>query len=456
MIGFTTYEIADLLCGRMVGDDVAFHRVSSDSRNMPNDALFVAIPGERFDGHDYLQQAVDAGAVAALVNRHVDVAIPQVVVEDVLYAFGELATAWRQKSSARVIALTGSNGKTTVKEMLAAILARKGSVLATIGNLNNDIGVPLTLTRLQDEQYAVIEMGANHASEIRYLTRLTRPDVALLNNAGRAHLEGFGSLEGVARAKAEIIEGLASDGVFVCHGDSEWLTMWRALAGARPVVTFGTGIDCDVRLLEDSIAYRWDDEGFRQQFDCIVEGRKQSVGIALAGRHNCLNAVAAIAVADQVDVDAEAACAALAGLEPVKGRLQPIQTDRFRLLDDTYNANPDSVTAAIQLLSELPGRAVLVLGDLGELGPDSDALHASLGDIAREGGVDRLFTLGAASAHAARHFGSGGYVASTFEELMAQLDAQLETGDTVLIKGSRSAHMERVVNALVNEERVSC
>jgi UDP-N-acetylmuramoyl-tripeptide--D-alanyl-D-alanine ligase len=450
MISFSTSEAATLLDGSLIGADVIFDRVGSDSRAVESNSLFVAIPGERFDGHEYVGQAAANGAVAALVDHPLDAAIAQIVVGDVLHAFGELASAWRQKSDARVIGLTGSNGKTTVKEMIAAILRQQADVLMTRGNLNNDIGVPLTLTRLQDEAWAVIEMGANHPGEIRYLANLVKPDIALLNNAGRAHLEGFGSLQGVAESKAEIIEGLGKNGIFVCHGDTEWLPMWRSLAGDHKVVTFGVSEHADVRLLEESIRCEWDEKGFSQSFDFILAGQQMSLTIPLAGRHNCMNAIAAVAVAHEAGVDLQAVTNALASLKPVPGRLTPLFSERCRVLDDTYNANPDSVTAAIAVLNELPGRSVLVLGDLAELGEGAEQQHANLGEVARDAGVDLLLTLGELSRHAADAFGEGAYAAASLDEMQQFLNEKLVEGDTVLVKGSRASAMERVVQLLMN------
>ena len=452
MIRFLASEAAQLLCGRQVGADCSFTAVCSDSRMPQQGALFVAIPGENFDGHDFVAAAAAQGAVAALVQRELPVAITQIVVEDSLYAFGELAAAWRQKARAKVVGLTGSNGKTTVKEMIATILHSQGSVLATTGNLNNAIGVPLTLTRLQDEDFAVIEMGANHAGEIHYLTTLVKPDVALLNNAGRAHLEGFGSLEGVAHAKAEIIDGLHADGTFVCHADPRWLPLWRSLAGQRRMLTFGKTADADFFLQPESVVCSWEAKGFRQHFTFLHAGKTYKAALQLAGEHNCLNALAALAVTQACGVALDAGIAALETLQPVKGRLKPVQTANYRIIDDTYNANPDSVTAAMQLLMQLPGRHVLVLGDLGELGTESAALHAELGKLAASLGIEQLFTLGEKSRHAAIAFGETASAASELDALLAALQAGLQSGDTILVKGSRSSRMERVIDALLQRE----
>ena len=303
MIDFSVSKAAKILHGEVVNGEARFNAVSTDSRTLNGKALFVAIPGERFDGHDYVAMAARQGAVAALVDREVDTQIPQIIVADVRHALLQLAGAWRNKSDAVVIALTGSNGKTTVKEMIAAILSLQGSVLATIGNLNNEIGVPLTLARIQDQEFAVIEMGANHAGEIHQLSVAASPHVALLNNAGRAHLEGFGSIEGVARAKAEIVDGLSSDGIFVCNGESQWLPLWRELADDHRVITFGQREACDVHLEKNSSTAQWNESGFEQQFDVHTGAQHFPVQLSLAGEHNRMNALAAVAVCVALKID---------------------------------------------------------------------------------------------------------------------------------------------------------
>jgi len=457
MIRFHASEAATLLCGRLVGADVVFDKVGSDSRVSQQGGLFIALSGEHFDGHDFVAHAAAQGAVAALVQRELPIAITQIVVEDSLYAFGELAAAWRQKSKAHVVGLTGSNGKTTVKEMIATLLRSQGNTLATMGNLNNAIGVPLTLTRLQDEDFAVIEMGANHAGEIHYLTSLVKPDVALLNNAGRAHLEGFGSLEGVARAKAEIINGLSAQGTFVCHADPKWLPLWRSLLSTKRLITFGLAADADFCLLPESVCCSWETEGFRQHFSFVHAGKTYEAALQLAGQHNCLNALAALAVTQACGLALTQGIAALTQLEPVKGRLKPLQTASHRIIDDTYNANPDSVAAAMRMLVTLPGRHVLVLGDLGELGADALALHGEIGSLAAQLGVAQLFTLGANSSEAAKAYGAAASASTTLDDLLAELQVRLQAGDTILVKGSRSSRMERVVDALLHfEERLAC
>ncbi|MEN8213016.1 MAG: UDP-N-acetylmuramoyl-tripeptide--D-alanyl-D-alanine ligase [Pseudomonadota bacterium] len=459
MIGFSVREAAELLHGKVVNGDAHFSALSTDSRTLDGEALFAAIPGERYDGHDYVAGAARQGAAAALVEREVDAGIPQIIVADVRRALLELAAAWRNKSDAVVVALTGSNGKTTVKEMIASILSRQGSVLATIGNLNNDIGVPLTLARLQDEEYAVIEMGANHAGEIHQLSLAASPDVALLNNAGRAHLEGFGSLEGVARSKAEIIDGLSASGLFVCNGDSQWLPLWRNLAAGHHIMTFGSNGECDVRLEKGSSTTQWSEKGFVQKFDVVLGQRRISLRLPLAGEHNRMNAVAAVAVCMALKIDDGLIQEGLNAVKPVAGRLFPRRNAAgLRIIDDTYNANPDSVAAAVMVLGEFDAHKVLVLGDMAELGGDVEAAHADLGRLAAERGIARLYTLGSPSAAAAAAFGDKGFAFRDFDALIQALQSQLDDDSIVLVKGSRTARMERVVEALAanEDEDIGC
>ncbi|MCG6860941.1 MAG: UDP-N-acetylmuramoyl-tripeptide--D-alanyl-D-alanine ligase [Chromatiaceae bacterium] len=435
--------------GRVEGTDVPFDSVGKDSRGDCAGKLFVALRGERFDAHDFVAHAWHQGAAAALVDRLIDVDIPQLVVEDTRLALGRLAAAWRKRITGRVIALTGSNGKTTCKEMIAAVLAQVGTVGATRGNLNNDIGMPLTLLAARDEKFLVVEMGANHPGEVAYLTDIGRPEIAVITNAGRAHLEGFGSVEGVARAKGEIALGLPPDGTFVVPSDSPWTPLWRELAAGRPLLTCGLDASADVRVQADVVAGVWDSGGFRTSFRVRVGDSELDLELRLAGMHNVRNALVAVAVASVLGIEPEAIRTGLAGLKPVPGRLDPrLGPDGLRLIDDSYNANPDSVRAAIDVLVDLPGRHWLVLGDLGELGPDAEALHRGLGETARAAGVDALYTVGRLSALAAASFGSGGVHFSDQASLISDLRRHLGPGDLVLVKGSRLAAMERVADAL--------
>ena len=442
-------ELADMLNGTLRGADARFDGVSTDSRTLRTGELFVALRGPNFDGHDYLATAHAGGAAGAMVEHAADTPLALVEVSDTLLGLGELGRQWRQRHAVRVVAVTGSNGKTTLKEMIAAILARRGGVLATRGNLNNAIGVPLTLSRLRDEPYAVIELGANHPGEIEYLTGLACPDVAVLNNAGRAHLEGFGSLEGVARAKAEIIRGLAADGTFVFNADDAFAGLWRDLGHDLTQRTFGVVQPADVSSPRDAYVVQWHGNRFEARFPVRCDHGEVELRLPLAGEHNRMNALAAVAAGLAAGADLDDAVKALAGLAPVPGRLCPLPgIDGARLIDDSYNANPDSVAAALRVLAAAPGRRTLVLGDLAELGDSAHELHRQLGGLASEAGIYRLFTVGALSGHAGELFTGEHRHFAERESLIETLTADLSPDDSLLIKGSRSARMDRVVDAL--------
>jgi len=451
VISLSISESARLINGTVSGKDVSFSSVSTDSRNLQKGQLFVALSGPNFDGHNYLSQVQQEGAAGAMVQRVIDTDLPCLLVQDTLKGLGALASVWRDRGKAMVAAITGSNGKTTVKEMLASIMERKGAVLATQGNLNNEIGLPLTLLRLQDEEYAVVEMGANHLGEIDTLTKIARPDVALITNAGRAHLEGFGSVEGVAKAKGEIINGLSEDGTFVLNADDAWSSYWREQAGSREIVSFGFDRSADVSAAIEGVLPEWREDGFYNCFQVSTPNGELDVELALAGVHNCRNALAAIAVAGVMGADKDAIRDGLKSVRPVKGRLSPLNgKDGVRIIDDSYNANPDSVSAAIDVLTGMGGgaqRSFLVLGELAEVGEDIDVVYKQLGEKAKESGVDRIYAVGAASAVSAS-FGHGGHGFENNEQLLEQLKNELRSGDMVLIKGSRAAGMEWVVAGL--------
>ncbi len=445
----TLHQAARAIGARASGEDVAINGVSTDTRTLRPGQLFVALHGPHFDGHDYIAQAIEKGAVACLVDRQVDVMVPLMMVEDTRLALGKLAKVWRQKLAVPLVAVTGSNGKTTVKEMLAAIFACETPVLATRGNLNNDIGLPLTLLQLHaGHQRAVVEMGANHPGEIAYLTEIAVPDVGVITNAGAAHLEGFGSLEGVARAKGELFAGLPADGVAVINADDPFASLWREIAAARRVVTFGLKEGADV-----SADWQAGENG--SQMKVRTPQGEFDIQLPLLGEHNVLNALAAIAAAQAAGATCQAIRDGLNTMQAVPGRLQLKRGLRgSRIIDDTYNANPTSLTAALKVLRDFPGEHLLALGDMGELGAEAEALHTAAGRQAREGGVDRLYTIGRMAAAAARAFGEA---AMPFDVQDAAIDAiqkDLNNDTTLLVKGSRLSHMERVVNALVNGQEV--
>jgi UDP-N-acetylmuramoyl-tripeptide--D-alanyl-D-alanine ligase len=460
----TVTEAARALGARAVGTDVTFDSVSTDSRNIRKGDLFIAIRGERFDGHRFVTDAARAGAVAAMVDedsapgRGTVADLSLIVVKDSRRALGALGAYWRGKFSMPLVGLTGSSGKTTVKEMLAGILRTAVSddvdeaevethVLATRGNLNNDLGVPLTLLQLKSHhRYAVIEMGMNHAGEIRYLSQMARPDVALVNNAGSAHIEYLGSREAIACAKGEIYEGLKADGVAVINADDTFAPLWRELVQGKAIVEFGlkpgTPVTASYALhpLESEIVLK-------------TPLGEAATTIKAPGLHNVRNALAAAAAATALHVAPQAIAAGLGRFAGIKGRLQLRRTvGGAMLIDDTYNANPESVRAAIAVLAQSAGKKVLVLGDMGELGADAPRLHSEIGEAARLAGVDSLLTLGEASARSSETFGSGATHFQRIEELLAELEDMLAPGVTVLVKGSRFMEMERVVKALGRTE----
>ncbi|HVS26367.1 MAG TPA: UDP-N-acetylmuramoyl-tripeptide--D-alanyl-D-alanine ligase [Burkholderiales bacterium] len=432
----------------MRGNDVRFTAVSTDSRKAATGDLFVALRGERFDGHDYINAARRQGAVAVMVDKAERAEnCPALVVEDTRQGLVGLAGYWRSKFNLRLAAITGSNGKTTVKEMLAAILRKHAgadAVLATQGNLNNDIGVPLTLLRLRPpHRYAVVEMGMNRPGEIANLARIAKPDVALVNNAASAHLLGLGSVEAVARAKGEIFEGLSDNGVAVINADDAHADLWRQLCQGRRVLDFGfehpAAINGRCKLKNDSseIALQTDAGGI-----CLK--------LQVPGLHNARNALAAAACARALGVQREAIAAGLAEFAGIKGRQQrKAGKNGAVVIDDSYNANPDSVKAAIDMLAGLSGIRVLVLGDMGELGKQAPQFHAQIGAQAKAAGIDRLYALGALSAEAAKQFGEGAGHFTQINDLISEVEKRMAPNVTVLVKGSRFMQMERVVERIV-------
>ncbi len=424
---------------RPAGD---FSGVSTDSRTLRAGELFVALEGPHFDGHDYLPEVAAAGAAGALVRR-AHPSLPCLEVADPLSALGQLAAAWRARFDIPVLAVTGSSGKTTIKELLAAALAGLGPVLATRGNRNNHIGVPLTLLELRgSHRAAVVEMGMSRAGEIAHLTELTRPTLGLIGNAGPAHLEGLGSVAAVARAKGELVERLPPAAVAVLNADDAHCPLWRQLAGARPVVTFGLDHAADVTADHQPLA-----DG--TQIELRTPQGQARARLQLLGRHNVQNALAATAAALATGAGLADIAAGLGTVRPVPGRLCPLPAQQgARLIDDSYNANPLSVQAAIAVLAGLPGERALVLGDMGELGADAAALHAQCGAAARAAGIEHLITLGPLAAHAAAAFGAGAVACTELAQAIDAAGALLGPDLTVLVKGSRSAGMERVVQAL--------
>ncbi|KAA0014264.1 UDP-N-acetylmuramoyl-tripeptide--D-alanyl-D-alanine ligase [Billgrantia pellis] len=424
--------------------DLALTDIVTDTRRLSSGALFVALRGERFDAHDFIAQARAAGAAAALVERAVDDALPQLVVPDTRLALGLLGRARRRNWGGSLVAVTGNSGKTSVKELLAQLLSRRGPVLATRGNLNNDIGAPQTLLALTSEhRQAVVELGANHLGEIAWTAALAEPQVAVITNVTGAHVGEFGGMGQIAQAKAEILSGLAMDGVAVLNRDDIYYPLWSQLAAPREVLDFGFSPHARVHAAELAC-----DALGRYAFTLVADGRRVGrVQLALLGHHSVANALAAAAGAMALGLDDERVLDGLAAAAPMPGRLSVEQGVRqSRLLDDTYNANPGAVKAALSLLAELPAPRWCLLGAMGELGAESARLHAEVGRYAHELGIDMLLTCGEAARPASEAFGGGHY--NDYEALTRHVLNHLPTGASVLVKGSRSAGMERVVAAL--------
>lgn len=442
----TLSQLTTALGARQVGADASFTGVSIDSRSVGAGQLFIALAGPRFDGHDYLADVKAKGAVAALVEREVaGVDLPQLVVADSRLALGQLGALNRAAFDKPVVAITGSSGKTTVKEMLASILRTRGLVHATRGNLNNDLGAPLTLLEIAAEHSAaVIELGASRIGEIRYTVGLTQPQVVVINNAGTAHVGEFGGPEKIVEAKGEILEGLGEGGIAILNLDDKAFATWKARAGTHKVISFARK---DVRADFYATGIGRDARGC-PSFRLHGAGDSVDVQLNVLGEHNVSNALAAAAAAHAVGLSLSGIAAGLNAVQPVKGRtVAQIAANGVRVIDDSYNANPTSMCAAIDILAGFSGRTVLVLGDIGELGQWAEEGHRQVGDYAR-GKVDALYAVGTNMAHAVKAFGANGRHFATQAELIEAVQAETASDTTILIKGSRSAAMENVVAAL--------
>jgi len=434
---------ADCMQGLLHGEDRSFAGISTDTRSIRDGELFFALQGPNFDGHDYVAKARANGAAGAVVSSIVADDIAQITVDDAKLALGRFGAAWRNSKNVRVVGITGSNGKTTLKELVAACLGSQAPTLATHGNLNNDIGMPLMLARIDDEhEYAVLEMGASHAGEIAYLASLASPDVVVITNAAAAHLEGFGSMDGVAHAKGEILQIDARPSFAVLNADDDYYDYWASLAEDINTLSFGFAASADIR------ADKIETSASGSQFDLHLPNTSLRVSLPIPGIHNVLNACAAAAVATALNIDGEDIKSALQSVVPVAGRLQPLAgANGCTLFDDSYNANPLSVMAAAEFLANLDGDSWLVLGDMKELGEDAEDLHREVGASARASGVRRLFALGDLSRHCVDGFGAGAHWYADIDALIADV-SQAGEAVNVLVKGSRSMQMERVVGVL--------
>jgi UDP-N-acetylmuramoyl-tripeptide--D-alanyl-D-alanine ligase len=443
----TLSDFAQAVGGKLHGTDREYQAVSSDTRTLAGGDLFIALRGPRYNANEFVAGATTAGAAGAVVDTLQPVAIPQIVVPDTQVALEKAGHAWRSQFSIPVVGVAGSNGKTTAKEMTAAILGAAGECLATRGNLNNHIGVPLTLFRIEAKhRFAVVEMGANAAGEVAHLVEIGRPTVGLITNAGAEHLEGFGSIEGVARAEGEMVAGLKSDATAIINADDQFADMWRGSTPAR-VVTFGVEKSADFRATDSKTSVGPD--GFLTRFNLVSPLGQVAIELHMGGRHNIANALAAAAAATAAGAKLEHVAAGLGAVRAVAGRLQFKMTATGAwLIDDSYNANPSSMNAGIEVLAGLDGRKWLVMGDMAELGEFSESSHKEVGVFAREHGVERLFAIGQLAALAVESFGRGG---QWFPDGNAMAEALKGAPSDVrmLIKGSRVNRLERVVDALV-------
>lgn len=440
-------KVAEILGCEAPEYDVMLTGAVIDSRKVEAANLFVALKGEKVDGHNYIETARLAGAGAALVTEAQPDDLAQLVVDDVVTAFAQIAKYWQQQCKAKLVAITGSNGKTTVKEMVASVLSQCGSVIATQGNLNNELGVPLTLCRLELEtDFAVIEMGANHPGEIARLVDMASPIVSLINNVSEAHLEGFESIEGVAAAKGEILAGLGAEGVGIVNADMPFISDWKQVLTNKKMLTFSLDSDADMVASDMQL------DPQSSHFMVKRDGEYQYINLPLPGRHNVANALAAITVAHVLDIPSEAIAKGLAEMKGVPHRLQLRKgLNQSRLIDDSYNANPGSYQRALEVLTSFNGQHWLVLGDFGELGNDVEKIHVNMGLEAKKAGVDRMWTVGKYTQLSTNAFGDKAEHFNCVADMQAQLKEALTDDVTCLIKGSRFMQLDKLADQLVIE-----
>ena len=451
MISMLLSEAAKTVGSTLSGEDVIFSGCSTDSRTIERGNLFIALKGEYFDGHKYVSIAEKNGASSLIVDSDVSNTKPFIKVKNTREAMGMLAKSWREKITIPLVAITGSNGKTTVKEMVTSILSTVSNVHATSGNLNNDIGVPKTLFGLNEHHsYAVIEMGANHLGEIEWLSKIASPNIAVITQCAPAHLEGFKNIQSVAKAKAEIYLGLQSSGIAIINADDEYAGFWKNCCKKTKQVTFGIESEnADIRAKD----IRPSTDNLSINFRLITDDDDIQISLPLIGNHNVMNALAAAACCLSLDISLHAIKKGLENMKPIKGRLQiRLGRNNIRIIDDTYNANPTSLNAAIKTLCDLKGPHFIVLGDMGELGHDAVRFHEDVGITARQNNIDGLFTIGDLSINATKSFGQGASHFDNYDDLEKSLIKILDKHSTVLVKGSRSMKMERIVNTLMMDE----
>tara|TARA_Y100000817_G_scaffold304014_1_gene286560 strand:- start:3154 stop:4506 length:1353 start_codon:yes stop_codon:yes gene_type:complete len=449
MISMLLSDAAKTVGSSLTGKDTFFSGCSTDSRTIEKGNLFIALKGEYFDGHEYISVAEKNGASSLILDHDVSNTKPFIKVKDTREAMGLLAKSWREKITIPLVAITGSNGKTTVKEMVASILSVVSKVHATSGNLNNEIGVPKTLFGLNEEHnYAVVEMGANHLGEIEWLSKISSPNVAVITQCAPAHLEGFKNIESVAKAKAEIYSGLQSSGVAVINADDEYADFWKNSSKRTKQLTFGKSKNSDIRA--ENIKFSKDKLFIN--FRIVTIDDSIEIKLPLPGQHNVMNALAAAACCLSLDISMQAIKKGLENMRPIKGRLE-IRSGKknVRIIDDTYNANPTSLDAAIKTLSDMKGSRFIVLGDMGELGQDAVRFHEDVGVIAKQNNIDGLFTIGDLSMNATKSFGKGAFHFSNYDELGESLTRILNKDTNILVKGSRAMKMEKIVEMLTEK-----
>jgi UDP-N-acetylmuramoyl-tripeptide--D-alanyl-D-alanine ligase len=444
MIQMNLHQVAAIVGGSLVGKEARIQGVTTDSREDCKGKMFIALKGEQFDGHQFCQKAVQQGAAAVLVSKAVEVEVPQVICDDSLLALQALATAWVKQTGVKVIGVTGSNGKTTVKNMLYSVLSQKMNCMATAGNYNNEIGVPLTLLSIsQHDEVAVIEMGAAQVGDIQLLAEMAQPDISLVTNVSQAHIGRFGSEAQIAEGKGEIYQILGPDDLAIINADSPYATQWQLKLEA-PFVTFGESELADVRLIKQSHGYAIK----------IQDNSPFAVKLPVLGHHNYLNACAVAAIAFSMGLSEEVICKGLAQFKPEAGRLNSVHiTDDLQIIDDCYNANPASVKAAIDVLKEQTKPTVLIVGDMAELGEASSSLHSDIGQYASQQGVDHIYAVGQYANAVCQGQGSRCQSFDVVDKLMAHLANEQITQGTVLVKGSRSMKMERIVEMFVEGEK---
>ena len=450
MISSSLNDIAKALNGRLIGENLTVENVFTDSRQDCKGGLFVALKGPHFDAHNFLDQVVDKGAAAIVVEKESILDIPQIIVENGQKALGDLARFNRNQLGAKFTAITGSSGKTTVKEMLASIVQNVGSVFATRGNFNNEIGAPLTLLEMDNShEFGVIELGANHAGEIAYTAGITRPHVAMINNVAAAHLEGFGDLQGVARAKGEIYGEIKEGGVAVVNLDDQFADYWLKNI-TNDVITYSVNSNADVYAENIEL-----DVEQRAKFDLCYQNQTQPIQLSLVGEHNVNNALAAASCAIAMGISLTDIAKGLAHSPVVTGRLMVEQmASGCRLIDDSYNANLDSMRAAIHMLAGYEGKRILVIGDMAELGEFGRQCHEEVGEFATQSGIDVMYSCGVLSQFSQNIFAGNGQHFSSQQNLIQQLKQEANANTTILVKGSRSSHMEKVVLALMENSEV--